>query len=176
MSDKSRHSARGLTMIEVLVSIAIVSILASMVTLAWPRVMASVAAAKCMGNMRSLHVSLGSYVTDTGHWPQLPENLDVSGSNDAAYEDWWLEELKPYGGIPSVWQCPLIQSKISNKDPDGRPRIHYTPTPFDEIPSTPFKWPTQPWLVEIGNIHGRGANICFTDGSIRSMDDVLDLN
>lgn len=164
------------TLVELLASVAVISILVSLTIVGWPKVMASVAVARCMGNMRSLHVSLGSYVTDVGHWPQVPEAIDVSSSDDdSAYEDWWLNELKAYGGIPAVWQCPLIQSQVSSKSPDGRPKIHYTPTPFDEKPASPYKWNTQPWLVEIGNIHGRGANICFTDGSIRSMDDVLGL-
>ena len=32
---------------------------------------------------------------------------------------------------------------------------------------------TQPWLIEIGNMHGRGAQACFPDGSIRSMDQLV---
>jgi prepilin-type processing-associated H-X9-DG protein len=36
----------------------------------------------------------------------------------------------------------------------------------------PYKYP-QPWLIEIGNMHGHGANICFPDGSIRTMNDVI---
>lgn len=177
-SDPSRNKRPtgtcGFTLVELLVSIGIVSILATLTILGWPKIMAAASSARCIGNMRSLHVSLASYVQDVGHWPQIPEALDVSSSDDdSSYEDWWLNELKGYGGSPEVWQCPLIQQLVTNKSANGRPKIHYTPTGFDDKPSTPYKWSTQPWLVEIGNIHGRGAHICFTDGSIRSMDDIV---
>ncbi len=164
----------GFTLVELLASMAILSILVTLTITGWPRILALAAGAKCVGNMRSLHVSLDSYISDVGHWPQVPEAIDIASSDDdSAYEDWWLNELKNYGGTQDVWQCPVIRSQISSKNPNGRPKIHYTPTSFDEKPSTPYKWSTQPWLVEIGNIHGRGAHICFTDGSIRSMDDVV---
>ena len=127
-----------------------------------------------MSNMRSLQVSLASYVQDRGHWPQVPPEIDVSASeNDAAYEDWWLEELKDYGGTEKVWQCPTIKRMVMSKNPDGRPKISYTPTPFDELAFTPYRWAKQPWLIEIGNMHGHGAFICFPDGSIKTMGDII---
>lgn len=170
------HGSRpaGFTQIELLIAIAVIAVLATLVIVGWPRMLASSESARCMNNMRSLHTSLNSYVQDVGHWPQVPEELDVSASkDDKAYEDWWIEELKNFGATPQVWQCPTIRRTVSNKNPDGRPKMCYTPTPFDRNPYTPYKWSTQPWLVEIGNVHGRGANLCFPDGSIRSISDVL---
>lgn len=155
------------TMVELLVTIGIVAILASLLVVGWPTVLSSAANARCLGNMKSLHVSLSSRVQDLGHWPQVPEDLEVSDA-----EDWWLSELKDYGGAPEVWQCPVIQRQITSAGSDGRPKIHYSPTRFDEKPGTPYRWSTQPWLIEIGNMHGRGANICFPDGSIRPMIEV----
>ncbi len=35
---------------------------------------------------------------------------------------------------------------------------------------TPYKWPSMPWFVEIGNCHGNGALAIFTDGSVKAMD------
>lgn len=161
-------------MIELFVSIGILAILATIILIGWQRIVASSAKVKCMENMRSLHVSLNSYVQDKGHWPQVPPEIDVnSASDDSAYEDWWLEELKDFGGTPEVWQCPIIKRTVSSKDPKGRPKIHYTPTPFDSKPMTPYRWSTQPWLVEIGNIHGNGALLIFPDGSIKTINDIL---
>lgn len=163
------------TFIELLACLAILGFLVSVTALSWPKLMASAASVRCLGNMRSLHVSLGSYVHDVGHWPQIPEGIDTAaaGGDDSTYEDWWLNELKNYGGTPEVWQCPTIQRLVAQKAKDGRPKLHYVPTPFDAQSITPYRWSTQPWLIEIGNMHGRGAHICFPDGSIRTMDDIL---
>lgn len=165
---------RAFTLIELMISIGIIAVLATMILVGWPRIIAKSEAAHCMGNLRSLQVSLNSYVQDIGHWPQVPPEIDVSASaNDAPYEDWWLEELKDFGGTEEVWQCPTIKRMVMSKNPDGRPKISYTPTPFDEQAFTPYRWAKQPWLIEIGNMHGHGAFICFPDGSIKTMGDII---
>lgn len=136
--------------------------------------MAAIEAARCMQNMRSLHTSLNSYVQQVGHWPQIPEEVDpMDSGEDKAYEDWWIRELESFGVTPPVWQCPTIRRLVSRKDEDGRPRMHYSPTMFDEHPLTPYRWATQPWLIEIGNMHGHGAYLIFPDGSIRTMYDII---
>jgi prepilin-type N-terminal cleavage/methylation domain-containing protein len=164
---------RGVSLVELIVCIGILAILGALAMKGWQRAMAAGATARCMENMRSLQVSLNSYIQDKGHWPQVPEEIDVSSSeDDSAYEDWWLEELEEYGGTPEVWQCPVIKRLTSSKHPKGRPKIHYTPTPFDEKPMTPYRWSTQPWLVEIGNMHGRGALLIFPDGSIKTLNEL----
>ncbi len=81
--------------------------------------------------------------------------------------------MKPYVDTEKAWKCPSVERLISKRRPDGRPKMHYTPSMFDPAPNAPYRWSTQPWLVEIGNMHGRGANILFPDGSIRPMDDVV---
>lgn len=163
---------RGFSLVEILVAVGVLAILIAVLVRFSPGLLGRAAAVRCAQNMRSLHVSLAAYVQDVGHWPQEPVEFQENTTDDAS-EDWWLNELQEYGATPKVWMCPAIERQISNKHPDGRPKIHYTPTPFDERPSTPYRWSTQPWLVEIGNMHGRGALICFPDGSIRTMEEVL---
>ena len=163
--------SRGITLIEIIAVVAILGILATLVLLVNGGLPSRAEAPRCMANMRSLQVSLASYLQDMGHWPQEP--VDQTGGSEAAYEDWWIKELAPFGGTPEVWQCPSIRRLVSSKSKDGRPKIHYTPTMFDEHPGTPYRWSTQPWLIEIGNMHGHGAHVCFPDGSIRSMDDIV---
>ena len=165
------HRSKGITLIEIVAVIAILGILAVMIFAATGSLPMRAEGPRCMANMRSLQVMLAASIQDQGHWPQEP--IDEIGNNEDAYEDWWIKEMEPYGANPEVWMCPSIKRMVTLKSKDGRPKIHYTPTMFDANPATPYRWSTQPWLIEIGNMHGRGAHICFPDGSIRPMDDVV---
>jgi hypothetical protein len=50
-------------------------------------------------------------------------------------------------------------------------RLHrYT---FDDKPTTPHQWPRQPWFAEVGDGHGHGNLIIFTDGSIGDLKTVV---
>lgn len=172
LSPLSCRPFAAFTLVEALVVAGVLTVLMVIIFKAVPSYQARADGVKCAQNMKSLQVSLGSYLQDVGHWPQEPEDIWLANNNDA-YEDWWLKTLAPYGGTDMVWQCPTIRRKVVIKSKDGRPKIHYTPTMFDDKPYTPYKWSTQPWLVEIGNMHGRGALLAFPDGSIRAMDDVV---
>ena len=165
------QSQEGFTILEVFVAVAIIGILLAIFLLGTDRFPVRAETAKCMANMRSLQVSLAAYLQDKGQWPQEP--VDQLGNNEDAYEDWWIAELKPYGATEATWLCPTIKRLVTNKSPKGRPKVHYTPTMFDKNPATPYRWSTQPWLIEIGNMHGQGALICYPDGSIKPMDEVV---
>lgn len=157
---------------EVLVGLFIAALLATLFVAIASHFSERAEAVKCANNLKSLHVSLAGYLQDVGHWPQEPNDVWASNDNDA-YEDWWIATLKPFGATEKVWQCPTIYRKVTSHSSKGRPKVHYTPTMFDDKPYTPYKWSTQPWLVEIGNMHGQGALIGFPDGSVKPMDDVM---
>lgn len=125
-----------------------------------------------MANMHSLQTSLVAYINDKAHWPQEPQDLWES-EHDEAWEDWWIAELEPYDAPQEVWRCPSIFRVLQKKDPQARPRIHYLPSKFDHLALSPYRWSTQPWLVEIGDLHNGGGHILFPDGSIRKMSDFL---
>jgi type II secretory pathway pseudopilin PulG len=161
----------GFSIVELTASVVIFSVLLVAAILSYGPILAKADAMRCMGNMRSLHTSLAAFVHDNAHWPQEPDEL-WEGDNEGASEDWWIETLTPYGGEEGVWKCPTLNRQL-RKEGETRPRAHYSPTRFDEKPFTPFRWSTQPWLVEIGNMHGRGAHIIFPDGSIRVMSEFL---
>jgi len=162
-----RFSA-GFTLIEIIVVIGILLILAVVSIAAYAPLLARAEAAACVSNMKSLQISLAAYMQDQGHWPQEPD----LGDQDA-YEDWWILEMAPYGATEKMWRCPTIQRLVVGKSGDGRPKVHYTPTMFDAHLMTPYRYPNQPWLIENGDMHGNGGHLCFPDGSIRSMDEVL---
>lgn len=153
-------------------AIVIILIIAAIVMTATPLIRAKAEAVKCGNNMRQLHVALSAAVQDLGHWPQVPLELWES-DNENLTEDWWIDTMKVYGPTESLWQCPTVKRKVLSKVDDGRPRIHYSPTMFDDKPGTPYKWPKQPWVIEIGNMHGAGPLVSFPDGSVRPMNEVL---
>ncbi len=169
-----KHPARNaFTLVELLAAIAVIAVLVGLSIMAYQGFIARADAVTCGNNMHQLHTALSSYLQDNDHiWPQEPAGLQNS-SDDDAYEDWWIATLMPYGATEKVWRCPTIYRTVTAKSKSKRPKIHYTPTMFDARPNTAFRWETQPWLIEIGNMHGAGALICFPDGSIKTMNDVM---
>jgi len=120
---------------------------------------------RCMANMRNITVGLRAYLQDHGNvWPQGPPP-----DAGAAWENFWLGVLRPYGITDKAWQCPAI---VARSEPDT-PRVHYVPTLFPAVPGIADRWATHPWLIERGEGHGHGALICFPDGSIKPFDKVL---
>lgn len=166
----SSRGSQAWTLAEILGVIAILAILATLLTVAWKRVPSMVDKVRCMSNLRSLHTSFESYLQDKGHWPQQP---DFGNNQHRQYEDWWIEEMKPYGATEKVWVCTGAHKLSQGLDEKNRVRMSYFPTMFDANPMTPHRWSTQPWLVENANIHGKGPLICFPDGSIKQMDELL---
>ena len=55
-------------------------------------------------------------------------------------------------------------------------RVDYMATSFDSKPTTPHQWPRQPWFAEIGDVHGHGNLIIFTDGSVSDLKTVVGRN
>lgn len=164
----ANKKTRGFTLLEFFVVFFILAVLAALIVATYSSFAAKSEGVKCAVNLRNLHVAFSGYIQDKGHWPQEP-----LADKPEWIEDWWLYTMKPYGAEPLVWQCPTIRRKISAKNRDGRPKIHYSPTLFDARPGMAFRWSTQPWFIEAADAHGSGPLLCFPDGSIRSMDEVL---
>lgn len=161
----------GFSLIELVAAVAIAMILGVLIVPNYKEWFAAAAQARCMANMRSIHIALSGYLNDHNQvWPQGP-----SPQEGAPWAKFWIDTLKPHGIEASVWQCPSIDRML------GSPRseqitdnsVHYVPTLFDDQPGTARKWPTQPWLIERADAHGHGALICFTDGSVKPFNKVL---
>ena len=120
---------------------------------------------RCMGNMRSITIGLHGYLADNGNvWPQGPSQAD-----EEAWGQFWVGALKAQGITASTWQCQTIRA--ANRGSEKL--IHYAPTSFPPVPGIANRWSTHPWLIERGNAHGKGALICFPDGSTKPFDKVL---
>lgn len=159
MTDRS-----AFTVVELVTTIAILLILAALISVSYKSYAPQIARVKCLGNLRSLHVSLGSYLNDVGRWPQIPESEDTSNEK---YETWWLAELAPFGATERVWKCPILTAGRITDSTGYELRMHYVPADFDANPISPRRWSNMPWIVERGNNHGRGALALFPDGATR---------
>jgi type II secretory pathway pseudopilin PulG len=154
---------------ELLTVIVIIAILAVLITPAIGLYRGRSERLGCTTNLRSLYVAVSSYTTDNQHWPQIKNSGDKKAKTEA-----WYETLKPYGISWVNWVCPSVQRQANNPDftDPKHHRLDYFATPFDDKPRTPYRWATQPWFIERGDVHGSGNLMVFRDGSIEDMKSV----
>lgn len=167
----ARHISRAFTILEVLAVICILLIIAVLVMPNYNSWLAHAAQARCMANMRSIHLGLESYLNDHNNiWPQGPSPLEGT-----PWAEFWIRTLEKEGIPQKTWECPVIYRMLGSppRDRITEDSIHYTPTMFDDKPGTARRWTTQPWLIERADAHGNGALLCFTDGSIKPFNKVL---
>lgn len=162
-----KPALRAFTLLEIIVSIAILGLLAALLIQNLTPIMTRVSKARCVSNMRSLHVGFSNYLNDHPYWPQMPEEVYASEHN---YDGWWIDTMMPYTQTDRVWRCPVLLKADASLGSNPKRKIHYIPTHFDANPISPRRWSTQPWLIERGNAHGAGALIIFPDGAIREAD------
>lgn len=169
-SSVRRRFSEGFSLLEILIVIVIIGIL---VTLTFPFVSEMRARAQrvqCMANLRSLYTATELYIQQNGSWPQIATDSD----DETEYANAWIAALKPFGPTQQTWICPTVQNLIGNPDLSNpaNVRLDYVATTFDDKPITPHLWPRQPWFAEIGDVHGNGNLIIFTDGSISDLNTV----
>lgn len=127
---------------------------------------------RCMGNLRNLYYGANAYVQEKGSWPQI--NPMLMKTNSVEYATEWISALEPYGLGRQVWICSTLQRNMGSPDysKPANARTDYFATPFDTKRLTPYQWPTQPWFIERGNVHGNGNLLIFTDGRVVALDDL----
>ncbi len=162
---KARASAKGISLVELLVTIAVLLVLLTVATVISDTFKKRAEKAKCISHMRTLHSALSAHVLDKGHWPQMDD--DEENWTESKFFKFWIESLEPYGTSADNWVCPsdklFLQFRKVDKDEYFG---SYVPTPFDKAPSTPFRW-NQPWLIERGDFHGKGSHMLMPDGSVQ---------
>ncbi len=157
----------GFTVMEFVAVVAIVLILITLLTSVISRLPGVGDRVRCTTNLRGLALGLTNYMEDKGHWPSQP---NFTHTQQKEYEDWWINELKPYDISEKVWQCPAILRLGKIQQNGTSPRVHYSPTMFDSKPTTPRKWSNMPWLIEIANVHGHGPLLILPDGSVHDYE------
>lgn len=169
MYGNSKQSKAGLTLLEILVVITVIAILAAISVPSYEAFRRRASKAVCISQMRVLHVALDSYMLEYKHWPQIPPGIFYS-NEESHFWEWWMTTLEPYGGGQEFWLCP--EDKVSKESPDEHVGS-YMPTKFDGHNFTPYRWSAQPWLMERGNLHKKGAHILMQDGSVRNSTDMF---
>ena len=159
------RSSGGFTLIELIAVIAILGILAGLIFTATGSLVHKAEKPACMANLKNLHLALSTYLVDNQRWPQVPSGIELDSTEEDA---WWRTTLAPYGMTEKSWSCPTLCRTAKEKHTEEALREnHYVPSLFDEYAATPYRWPTMPWAMEVGNNHGSGLLIIMMDGSIQ---------
>ena len=87
----------------------------------------------------------------------------------------WINSL-PMGSLKKLGFALLQKKLIANQQSSGGAKSSYAVSLFDKGPAAPYRWPTQPWLVEGVGVHPNGPHVCFPDGSIHSLNSLLNRN
>lgn len=166
---KQRWQA-GFTLMELMTVIVIIMILATLLFPAVAGIRGKAERASCESNLRGLYVGANSYIQEHGSWPQI----STKDLQKPPYAKAWITALEPYAISRKNWICPSVQRSMGNPDyyKDQATRVDYYATPFDSKAQSPYRWPTQPWFIERGDVHGDGNLIIFTNGHIKSLTDV----
>jgi type II secretory pathway pseudopilin PulG len=164
------------TLVELVVTIGIIIVLATLLIVALSSLPARAQRTQCMANLRSLYVATEAYIQQNGSWPQIFMPDDESANAEQDYAAAWIGALKPFGVAEKSWICPTIEKLSQNPDymKSENVRIDYTATPFDEKTMTPHQWAKQPWFIENGDVHGNGNLIIFSDGTISDLSTAKD--
>ena len=157
------------TLLELLIVLVIIGILATLTLPVISTLRARAQRVQCMANLRSLYVAAELCVQQNGGWPQIA--MSDSDTAETDYANAWIAALAPFGPTQKTWICPTIQNLLGNPDfsDPNNVRVDYVATTFDDKPTTPHQWPRQPWFAEVGDVHGHGNLIIFTDGSISDL-------
>lgn len=166
-----RNSA-AFTLLELLVAVAVVAILVAISFPIASQLTSRAQRVQCSANLRNLYLATELFVQQNGNWPQIEES-DDEDENDS--DKSWIEALSPFGITAKTWVCPTVQNRLGNPNfaTADSMRIDYVATPFDDKPMTPHQWPRQPWFIEVGDVHGHGNLIIFTDGSMSDLRTVI---
>lgn len=163
----SRSQAGAFTLTEIIVVVGILGILMVLLFSNATSILNRAQGVICSERLKNLHVVFHNRVVVDGvPWPQLPTNVQVGSVEE---QQWWLTVGSNELGLSAKdWSCPTISRMIANSPAAVAQKhlISYLPMLFDDLPSTPMRWPWMPWFTEIANVHGRGAQMIMGDGHV----------
>jgi prepilin-type N-terminal cleavage/methylation domain-containing protein len=164
-----RAGTSGFTLLELLIVMVIVATLATIAFPLFGHFRKRAQFVTCVSRLRVLHGGFMGHMMDNDMvWPQMPPEVFDSLNEDKMWE-WYIDILRPYGIGKQTWTCPTDVSDNEEMFSEDKHVGSFIPTLFDERPNTAFLWGNQPWLIERGEMHGKGdgPNIVMPDGSVR---------
>ncbi len=100
-SSGSQHTKRGFTLIEILVVVAIISLLAAIMFPAFGRVRASGRRTTCASNLKQIGMALNLYAQDNRFYPTLDFDAYTNEICGA-----WADKVFPYVKSEKIFECP----------------------------------------------------------------------
>lgn len=101
--EKGAGHRKGFTLIEILVVVAIISLLTAILFPVFARARENARRTSCMSNLKQLALGMAQYSQDyDGHFPVK----SVCGSNTACGPYGWADAIQPYLKSYQVLQCP----------------------------------------------------------------------
>lgn len=164
---------RAFTLLELAMVVVIIGILATLLLPVYAGFRARAEKAQCIANLHTLYIAADLFLQRNGSWPQIPRSSSDTDGHEFANA--WIDALAPFGPGRKSWICPTMEGLLHNPDytQPQNARIDYIPMNFDDKPTTPHRWPRQPWFVESGDVHGDGNLLIYTDGSVAEVGDLL---
>lgn len=183
--DCERHSwgvkrDHGYTALELVCGIVVLGILFTLAAPWFVEVRNKADALKCATNLKTLGNGVAAYLTEHQSWPQIMAESGTptlqSSSRPDSPSSQWIAALAPYGVSVQTWRCPSLERQIrrlgSSKSLELT-RIDYSPTRFEPHPQSPWEYPTHPWFVERGSLHGKGPLMYLADGRVVTFQDLF---
>jgi prepilin-type N-terminal cleavage/methylation domain-containing protein/prepilin-type processing-associated H-X9-DG protein len=112
MQSFSQSKARGFTLLELLVVMAVIFMLVALLLPALQRAKARAQTSTCMNNLRQLGLAAAEYAADAGRLPTILEWLYALP--DQAEGDLTTGKLYPYLKSKTVYLCPTQPRKVTN--------------------------------------------------------------
>lgn len=167
---RRRRAQHAFTLLELVTVILVVTILIVLIFPVVDQFKRRLEKTRCIENLRSLHIATNTYVQDHHSWPQIAV---VNGADPKDLATAWIDTLKPYGLTQVNWICPTTQLKLNAPDltDPANIRTDYTAFPYGRSPQDPYRYSTQPWFIENGDVHGNGNLMIFPDGHTEELVD-----
>ncbi len=110
-SDFAACFRRGFTLVEMLITLAIIGVLIAMVFPNLQRIYEASWNAKCLGNLRQIGMAALLCTQDNGN--EIPTGMPNTA--DPGYGALFLEKLSPYGLTKETLKCPADVNSIYNQ-------------------------------------------------------------
>ena len=159
----------GFTLLEILTTMIVIGILFAMSVQIYASIRQKAERALCQGNLRNLYATASAYLMDQKQWPQVA----ATDLKNPQYALDWINTFKPYGLTSKNWICPSVQYALGNINYDVFPRLDYFPAGFGDGPRTPYLYPSHPWFVERGDVHGDGNLAILANGQVKSLQEIV---